>query len=66
VIRVTLLNNAEMIINAELIETVESSNDTILTLSTGRKIVVKETAGEIAQRVMEYQAAVHRETCRTT
>ena len=63
-IRVTLLNKAEMILNAELVETVEAAPDTIITLTTGRKIIVKESVDDIIRYVTAYQVAVHGEPAR--
>ncbi len=45
-------------INAELIETVEETPDTVITLTTGKKLVVRERAAEVIRRVIEYRAAV--------
>ena len=44
-----------MIVNAELIETVEKTPDTIVSLITGKKYMVKETVEEIIARVIEYR-----------
>ena len=57
-IKLTRLNNAVLIINAELIEFVEESPDTIVTLTTGQKIMVKESADKVVERVMEYRRSI--------
>lgn len=57
-IYVTRLNNKEFIINAELIEFIEKTPDTVISLTTGKKIVVKETPEEIIQRVIEYKQRI--------
>ena len=57
-IKLTRLNNAALIINAELIEFVEESPDTIITLTTGQKIMVKESVDEVVERVMEYRRSI--------
>ncbi|MBI2965136.1 MAG: flagellar FlbD family protein [Chloroflexi bacterium] len=54
-IRVTRLNDRSLILNADLIEFVESTPDTIISLTTGRKILVKETPDEIVARVLEFK-----------
>lgn len=46
-ITVTRINGKEVTINALLIEVVEEAADTVITLTTGNRIVVKETASEI-------------------
>ena len=58
-IDVTLLNGNKVYINPNLLELVESTPDTILTLTTGRKLMVKETPKEIAKRFTEFAARVN-------
>ena len=48
----------EIVINAELIETVEETPDTIITLINGKKIMVKETAREIVELVRNYKKSI--------
>ena len=54
-IAVTKLNGGEMVINADLIETVEATPDTIVTLATGKKYMVRETVKEIIARVVAFR-----------
>lgn len=54
-IRVERLNGKEYVINAELIETIESTPDTVITLTTGRKYVVNESLEEIIEQVKAYR-----------
>ena len=42
-IDVTKMNGMNITINSDLIETVEDTPDTVITLTTGRKIIVKES-----------------------
>lgn len=51
----TRINGAKFYINAELIQTVESTPDTIITLVSNRKLIVKDTPQEIAERFIEYR-----------
>lgn len=53
-IKVTRLNGAEIFINAEMIQFIEETPDTVVTLVNKDKIVVKEKADEIVKRVIEY------------
>jgi len=53
-IAVTRLNDKRFILNAELIKTVEKTPDTMITLTTGDKMMVKETMEEVVQRAVEY------------
>lgn len=54
-IRVTKLNSTEVIVNADLIEFVERTPDTLITLTTGRKFMVRESPQELLDRVLEYR-----------
>jgi len=55
---VTRLDHSELVVNAELIETVEATPDTVITLTSGKKLVVSEDVDEIIRRVMEYRRHV--------
>jgi flagellar protein FlbD len=54
-IKVTKLNNSEIVINSDLIEFVESSPDTIISLTDGKKIMVKESPDEVVRRVATFK-----------
>ena len=56
-ITVTRFDNTEFIVNADLIEFVETLPDTHLTLVTGKKLLVRETAQEVVARVLAYRRA---------
>ena len=53
-IHVTRLDRRQIIVNADLIKYVESTPDTILTLTTGEKITVLESPDEVVKRVIDY------------
>lgn len=57
-IEVTRLNGKKMTINAELIERVEELPDTVITLTTGNKIIVKESRQEIKNLVILYKKEI--------
>jgi flagellar protein FlbD len=54
-IRLTRLNNRSLVVNSELIKFIENAPDTVITLVTGEKIVVLETAEEVMSRIVEYR-----------
>jgi len=58
-IEVTSLNDRKFIINAELIERVEETPDCIITLTSGKKIIVKESRQEIKNLVILYKKEVY-------
>ncbi len=53
------LNGAEIFVNAELIESVEKAGDTVINLATGNRFLVKETAQEVVERVVDYRRKVY-------
>ncbi|MFC1513505.1 flagellar FlbD family protein [candidate division KSB1 bacterium] len=54
-IAVTRINNDKIVINAELIEFVETTPDTIITTTTGKKIIVLDSAQQVIRKVIEYR-----------
>jgi flagellar protein FlbD len=54
-IEVTRLNGLPLTLNAELIKFVEATPDTLISLTTGEKIMVKEAVELITQRVLDYR-----------
>ena len=59
-IRVHRLNGQETVVNAELIESVEShGQETVLTLTTGNKIVIRELVTEVVQLTIDYKKRVY-------
>jgi flagellar protein FlbD len=54
-IKVTRLNDAQLVINADLIEFVEAIPDTIISLTTGKKIMVKESIDDVIESVARFK-----------
>ncbi len=59
-IELTRLNGNGLTVNCDLIRYAEASPDTLLTLITGEKLLVKETCEEVAELVLAYRAKVLR------
>jgi flagellar protein FlbD len=59
VITVTRLDGGELVVNAELIELVEATPDTHLTLTDGRKLIVQETPDMVVSKVIAYRRAAY-------
>jgi flagellar protein FlbD len=59
-IQLTRLNNKGLTVNSDLIKFVEQSPDTLITLITGEKIVVRESASEVLDRIVEFRRSVLR------
>lgn len=57
-IRLTRINHKPLVVNCDLIEHVESTPDTVITMTTGQKFVVLESTDEVIQRVIEFRRTV--------
>ncbi|HSB16654.1 MAG TPA: flagellar FlbD family protein [Bryobacteraceae bacterium] len=57
-IRLTRLNHLPLVLNSDLIEHIEVTPDTVISLTTGQKIMVLETAEEVVGRVIEFRRAM--------
>jgi len=54
-IELSRLNGHPIVVNAELLKFVEQNPDTVITLVTGDKLVVREAAPEVMRRALEYR-----------
>ena len=54
-INLTRLNDSKIVINSDLIEFVEAIPDTIVTFTTGQKIMVKESVEDVVHKIKEYK-----------
>lgn len=59
-IRLTKLNKSSFVLNCDLIEIMESTPDTIITLSNGKKYVVIESVDEVVAKVVQYKGSIFR------
>jgi len=59
-ITVTKLNDRDIVVNCDLIELIETTPDTTLTTTTGRKIIVLNSVEDILQKVVEYKGRVNK------
>jgi len=57
-IRLTRLNNQPLVINSDLIKSVESAPDTVLTLVTGEKVIVLESSNDVLERIIEFRRRI--------
>ena len=58
-IDVTRMNGTIMSLNDDLIETVEETPDTVISLTTGKKVMVKESRQEIKDLVKTARREIH-------
>lgn len=57
-IALTRMSGVAFIVNASLIELVESTPDTVITLVSGRKYVVRESAAQISELVTDFYRTI--------
>ncbi|MCX5784685.1 MAG: flagellar FlbD family protein [Elusimicrobia bacterium] len=60
-IKLKKLNGFEIVVNAELIESVEATPDTVINLATGNRFIVRDSVDEVVARVVEYKKKVYSE-----
>ena len=58
-IKVTKINGDSIVINIDLIETVRATPDTVVSLSTGKKILVEENVDIIVKKALQFKRKVH-------
>lgn len=58
-IKVTRLNNKEFYVNPDLIEFIEETPDTVISLTTGKKIVVEEGVNTVLNIILEYRKSIY-------
>lgn len=54
-IELTRLNNRPLVVNSDLIKFIENTPDTVLTLTTGEKVVVSESCEAVIDKVVEFR-----------
>ncbi|MCE9583366.1 MAG: flagellar FlbD family protein [Planctomycetes bacterium] len=57
-IKVSRLNGKEFVVNAEMIQFIEATPDTVITLANKEKIVVREGVDELVKRVIDYNRGI--------
>jgi flagellar protein FlbD len=58
-IQVTHLDRSSFVLNCDLIEQIETTPDTVITLTNNHKITVLETAEEIVERIRSYRKSIY-------
>jgi flagellar protein FlbD len=57
-IRLTRLNGVPLVINSDLIEHMEMTPDTVISLTSGQKFMVRETPEDVVELIVEFRRAV--------
>lgn len=59
IIKVTRMDGEEIVVNANLIETVRATPDTVINLTSGKKILVKDKIDDIIEKVISYYREIY-------
>jgi flagellar protein FlbD len=62
-VQLTRLSHQPFVLNCDLIELIEATPDTVISLTTGQKLLVCETPDEIIRRVKEYKRSIMEFSC---
>lgn len=62
-IPVTRLDGSSIVVNVDLVQWVERTPDTVLSLVSGEKLVVRESPEQLVASALEFRRAVHRGAC---
>ena len=57
-IRLTRINHIPLVLNADLIEHVETTPDTVISLTNGQKFVVLESTDDVIRKVVEFRREI--------
>ena len=57
-IRLTRLNHLPLVLNCDLIEHIDVTPDTVITLTSGQVLRVRETAEEVVRRIVEFRRRI--------
>ncbi|WP_089862087.1 flagellar FlbD family protein [Halanaerobium salsuginis] len=57
-IKLTRMDEREFVLNADLIEEVQETPDTVITLTNGKKLLVKDSADDIINKVIVYRRKI--------
>lgn len=57
-IRLTRLDGSTLVVNADLIETIERGGDTVVSLVSGTRFVVRDSVEDLMKAVVEFRARV--------
>lgn len=57
----THLDGREFVLNVDLIESFESTPETVITLTLNKRVIVKETVSEVLSKVVRYRQTIFRQ-----
>jgi len=63
-IKVTRLNDSTLMINVDMIQSLQAIPETVITFTNNDKIMVKEPLEEVSQRIVDYQRTIYSNSVR--
>lgn len=58
-IHLTRLNGQPITINALLIESIENTPDTLISMTTGKRLTVRESGADVVQLIKDYMSSIN-------
>jgi flagellar protein FlbD len=55
----TKINNAQIAVNSDLIQYIEETPDTVITMSNSEKVVVQEPIGTVIKKMVQYRRLIN-------
>jgi flagellar protein FlbD len=53
------LNNQPIMVNPDLIESLEATPDTVVTLTSGNKLLVRDSMDEVREKIIAFKRRIH-------
>ncbi len=61
-IALTRLNGQPVMVNSDLIEQIEETPDTVITLTSGNRIIVRDRMNEVQAKIIEFKRRIYSPT----
>ncbi len=58
-IALTRLNGQPMMVNCDLIEQIEETPDTVVTLVSGNKLIVRDSMADVRRKIVDFKRAIY-------
>ena len=58
-IALTRLNGHPVMVNSDLIESIEETPDTVVTLTSGNKLIVRDRMSEVQEKIIEFKRKIY-------
>ena len=58
-IQLTRLNGHPVMVNSDLIEQIEETPDTVITLTSGNRLIVRDSMADVQRKIVEFKRKIH-------